>query len=62
MNPEDRARKLCELAVAAQDLAELESILLELRMLMREHFAHVEDLIEARRHRTDLEHVLDKSA
>ena len=51
MNAEDRARKLCEQAGASRDPDELAEILVELRELMRQHFAHVEELIEERRHR-----------
>ena len=35
MNPEDRARKLCERAGASRDPDELAEILVELRALMR---------------------------
>jgi hypothetical protein len=36
--------------------------LVGLRLLIRQHFSHIEEMIETRRCRTDLEHVLDKSA
>jgi len=62
MNPEDRARKLCERAAASRDPDELGEILAELRALMRQHFAHVEELIEEGRHRANRENKLGKSA
>ena len=62
MNPQDQARKLCERAAASLDPDELAAILVELRALMRQHFAHVEELIEEGRHRADRENKLGKSA
>jgi hypothetical protein len=62
MDAEDRARKLCERAVATQDPGELAAILVELRALIREQLGHVEGMIQQRRLRADLEHVLAKSA
>jgi len=47
MNPQDQARKLCERAAASRDPDELAEILVELRALMRQHFAHVEELTES---------------
>ena len=62
MNAEDRARKLCERAAASRDPDDLAEILAELRELMQQHFAHVEELIEERRHRANRENKLGKSA
>jgi hemerythrin len=62
MNAEDRARKLCERAAASRDPDDLAEILAELRALMRQHFAHVEELIEEGRHRANRENKLGKSA
>lgn len=62
MHAEDRARKLCERAVASQDLDELDAILVELRALLRDHFAHISNLTQERRRRANLEHVLGRSA
>ena len=58
MNAEGRARKLCERAGASRDPDDLA----ELRALMRQHFAHVEELIEERRHRANQENKLGESA
>lgn len=62
MNPEDRARKLCERAAVSRDPDELGQILADLRALMQQHFAHVEELIEEHRHRPNRENKLRKSA
>ena len=53
MNSQDLALKLCDRAAASRDRDELAEILVELRALMRQHFAHVEELIEERRHRAN---------
>jgi len=60
MKPQDQARKLCERAAASRDPEELAEILVELRALMRQHFAHVEELTEERR--ANRENKLGKSA
>ena len=44
------------------DLGELDAILVELRALLRDQVAHISNLIQERRHRAELEHVLAKSA
>lgn len=62
MNAEDRARKLCERAAASRDPDELGEILAELRALMQQHFAHVEEMIEERRNRANQKNRLGKSA
>ena len=62
MNPEDRARKLCERAAASRDPDELGDILADLRELMLQHFAHVEEMIEESRRRANRENKLGKSA
>ncbi|HWY59197.1 MAG TPA: hypothetical protein VNZ03_32340 [Terriglobales bacterium] len=53
MNPQDQARKLCQRAAASRDPDELAEILVELRGLMRQHFAHIEELTEERRQRAN---------
>ena len=62
MNPEDQARSLCDKAIATQDPNELAEIMAKLRALIRQQLTHVEEMIQERGHRADLEHVLDKSA
>jgi len=62
MNAQDQTRKLCQRAAASRDPDDLAEILAELRALMRQHFAHVEELTEERRHRANQENKLGKSA
>jgi hypothetical protein len=62
MNPQDQARKLCERAAGSRDPDELAEILVELRALTRQHFAHVKEPTEERRHGANRENRLGKSA
>ena len=62
MNVEDQARSLCARAIATQDPNEVGEVLAQLRALLRQHFANVEEMIQERRDRADLEQVLGKSA
>ena len=62
MNAEDRAGELCARAELTEDLDELDEILVELRALIRDYFAHVSEVIQERRRRADLENQLGKSA
>jgi hypothetical protein len=49
-------------AAATQDLDELDAILVELRVLIRQHFAHVEEMIQECRHPEDRENKLSQGA
>jgi hemerythrin len=58
MDAEEKVRALCARAAATDDADEVDEILAELRALLGEHFARLEELIEQRR-RFALRHVRD---
>lgn len=49
MNVEEQARDLFAKAAATEDTDELNAILAQLRALLRESHAHIEDMIRERR-------------
>jgi len=62
MDAEEQARSLCARAIATDDPHELDEILAQLQALLRKHLTIMEEMIEERRRRADLEHVLGKGA
>jgi hypothetical protein len=62
MQDEHRVRALCAKAVATEDLDDLDENLSQLRAVLREHFARIEEMIETRCRRAEFGREVDESA
>ena len=62
MNTDDQIRELCARAAATQDPEDVSKILSQLRAVLREHIARIEEMVEERRRVAEPEHKLSKSA